>query len=98
MSSIVVFASGRGSNFDSIQQAIQEKRLKADLLAVVSDQPEAPVLAKAKKAGVPTLVVPFSKAGASIALRRLEHEERVKEKLASLRPKFLVMAGYMRIL
>ena len=44
---LAVLASGRGSNFDAICRAIERKDLNAQILVLISDQPQAPALAKA---------------------------------------------------
>ena len=90
---IAVFASGRGSNFDAIHSAIRAKQLDAEIVAVVSDQPNSLVLEKARRAGLKTLAIEAEK-GASA---RKDHEEKILKALKPLAPKFLVMAGYMRI-
>ncbi len=96
---IVVFASGRGSNFDSIQRAIEEKKLNARILAVISDKKDALVLSKAEKAGIVSLHVaaPVSSTQ-SVLERRMAHEKKILEEIQKLKPQFLVLAGYMRIL
>jgi phosphoribosylglycinamide formyltransferase 1 len=97
---IVVLASGRGSNFEAIHHAIQKKILDAKILAVISDKPNAIVLEKAKEYGIEALSIPFpsaQKGGHSLEIRRKEHEFQVLEKLEKIKPHFLVMAGYMRI-
>ncbi|MGZ3689764.1 MAG: phosphoribosylglycinamide formyltransferase, partial [Bdellovibrionota bacterium] len=93
---IAIFASGRGSNFDAVQSAVQRGELDAKIVALVSDQPGAPVLAKAKSAGVPTIVVPKPSGSGDTA--RAAHERAILEKLAPLDPHFIVLAGYMRIM
>jgi phosphoribosylglycinamide formyltransferase-1 len=97
---IVVLASGRGSNFESIQSQIAEGQLKADIRAVISDQPSALVLGKARKWGIPDRVIPFpdAKNGASLADRRSEHEYKLLKELEKIKPKFLILAGYRRII
>lgn len=97
---IVVMASGRGSNFDALHAAIQKKKLQARIVAVISDKPsDVGVLAKARDAGIPAVSVPFpTAASGSIEARRLEHEKVVLEELRKFQPKFLVLAGYMRVL
>ena len=89
---IVIFASGRGSNFDALHKAVEEKQLAADILAVISDNPEALVLEKARKVGIPAVAIPFQ-GGQS----RAEHERKIVEALKPFQPKFLAVAGYMRI-
>jgi phosphoribosylglycinamide formyltransferase-1 len=88
---IAVFASGRGSNFDAIEAAIRARTVDAEIVAVVSDQHEAPVLEKARKAGLKALAIP-------VGTSRLEHEKKILSELEPLAPQFLVLAGYMRII
>jgi phosphoribosylglycinamide formyltransferase-1 len=97
---IVVFASGRGTNFNAIQKSIERKELKAQIVAVVSDKPDALVLSKARDFGIPAVVVPVSKVSPHYLgeERRRVHEELILQELEQFRPRFLVMGGYMRIL
>ncbi len=100
MKRLAVFASGRGSNFSALLQAQKEGRLKAEFVALVSDQTDAGAIETAKKHSVPTIVVPSlpkARPDQSLDERRREHEEKILEKLLPLRPDFLVMAGYMRV-
>jgi phosphoribosylglycinamide formyltransferase-1 len=89
---IVVFASGSGSGFESIADAVQAGRLDAEIRALVCDQPSALVLEKARKRGIRTILVPKAQ-GES----RASHDERILAEILPLQPRFLVMAGYMRI-
>lgn len=97
---IVVFASGRGSNLDAIVQAIRKKELPAQILAVVSDQPDAGALVKARQYDIPAISVPWSSLDQSLSVsdRRSFHEKQILEKILPLQPQFLVLAGYMRVL
>src|SRR5262249_9045185 len=58
----------------------------------------------ARAAGIPTVLVLWSDvtrelpAGAPIEQRRKRHEEKIAAALKEFSPRFLVMAGYMRIL
>lgn len=90
---ISVFASGRGGNFEAIQNAILQGKLKAKIVALVCDRPGAPVLEKAEKLDVPTLLVPVQK-----NLTREEHEKEIFRQLKPYQPKFLVLSGYMRLM
>ena len=47
--SLVVLASGRGSNFEALLRAIAAKKCDANVLALISDKSDAPALAIAKK-------------------------------------------------
>jgi len=97
MTAVAIFASGRGSNFEAIHAAVQSAQLDAEIRLVISDQPNAPVLAKARERGLRAICVEPLQAGAQ-AQRREEHESRILARLKEVSPRFLVMAGYMRIL
>lgn len=94
MTSIVVLASGRGSNFEAIAEAVSSGRLDAKILALVCDQAGAPVLDLARKRGIPAICVPKSP--------EQTPEEHERLWLGQVRafgePEWLVLAGYMRIL
>jgi phosphoribosylglycinamide formyltransferase-1 len=97
---IAVLASGRGSNFDAILKAVRSGSLDAEITAVVSDRIGAPVLAKAGDAGIRTIEIPVPAPASApdLARRRDLHEQRILEALAPLAPRFLVLAGYMRVM
>jgi phosphoribosylglycinamide formyltransferase 1 len=97
---IVVLASGRGSNYSALQKARLAGKLKADIRAVITDNPDAGVISKAKADGVQTILLPFPEVreGVSIQARRQEHEALLLKELRSIQPRFLVFAGYMRII
>jgi phosphoribosylglycinamide formyltransferase-1 len=105
---IAVLASGRGTNFDAIATAIREGKLQAEIVAVVSDRADAPVLQKARDQGLNAIHVPSlpqtnseTKRGGSLADKialRVDHEKRILAELSKWKPRFLVLAGYMRIM
>src|SRR6516162_6847875 len=96
---IAVFASGRGSNFDAVLAAVRECRLNSRIVALVSDQPGALALEKARAAGIPAICVPWVKwtkdAPGTIEERRKAHEHQMIRELSKYEPRFIVMAGYM---
>ncbi len=88
-----VVASGRGTDFQSLVDARDRNALGADLVVLVCNVPGAPVLERARRAGVPAVVVdhgPFGKdrEGFERALVRVLREHRVE---------LVVFAGFMRI-
>lgn len=89
---LVAFASGRGSNFEAICKAVKAKKLRAEILALVCNVKNAPVLKIAKRYGVRAIVVPND------GLSRSQHEELVLKELLPLKPDWIVLAGYMRLL
>ncbi len=55
---IAAFASGSGSNLQSILDAIESKELDAEITVVIASRPNIPVLERAKKYGIPSVVIP----------------------------------------
>lgn len=87
-----VLASGRGSNFDALYNAAGEGRLNADLVILISDNPQAPALAKARERGMQALAV---EPGA-FAARDL-YEEHIVKHLREHKVDMVALAGYMRL-
>ena len=90
---IVVLISGRGTNLQAVVDAVAEGSLPVDLRAVVSNEPDAPGLGRAREAGCETVVVPH---------RDYPTRERFDASLAAaldaFDPGLVVLAGFMRIL
>ncbi|RAP74406.1 phosphoribosylglycinamide formyltransferase [Paenibacillus montanisoli] len=91
---VAVFASGFGSNFGALADAAKQQRLEgASLELLVCDKPEAPVVERAREAGVDVFT-----------FRPREYSSRETyetEILAELRRRevdLIVLAGYMRII
>lgn len=90
---IAVFASGSGSNFQAIQEAIESGELKAKIELVVTDKPNAYVVTRAENFGIP--VFAFSpKSYASKDTYEAEIVETLREKGVE----WIVLAGYMRLI
>ena len=91
---LAVLLSGRGSNFEAIADAVERGAIRnAEIVAVVSDVPQAPGLAKAKERGLPSFAVDRS----AFASRRA-HEDAILALLSERRPDLVCLAGYMRLL
>ena len=56
---LVVLISGRGTNFKAIHQACQRGELNAEIVAVMSDNPEAAGLDYAQEHAIPTKTFNF---------------------------------------
>lgn len=89
---ILVLISGTGSNLQALMDAVAEGRIEADIAAVISNRPEARGLERARRAGIPALVLDHREhPGRDVFdahLMRLmdEHE-----------PDLVALAGFMRI-
>jgi len=88
-----VLVSGRGSNLQAIIDAIEGKRLDAEIRLVVSDQAEAYALERAKKHGIPTTVF-----HARDYSSREEFDRAVVQRLREHQVELVCLAGFMRIL
>ena len=89
MGSVVVFASGNGSNFQAIFDALQA--LPHRVAGLVCDVPGAAVLARAETCSVPSVLVPYTDG-------RRAAEERICRALDGWHPDLIALAGFMRIL
>lgn len=93
---IGVLGSGRGSNLESILQSIEkDPGYPVRVAMVLSDVPEAPILDRARRRGIPTVVVPVG--GHRGRLPR-ESEQAIVEALRGRDVRLVVLAGFMRIL
>jgi phosphoribosylglycinamide formyltransferase-1 len=91
---IAIFASGRGSNFLAIAKAIKSGRLrKANLAFLLCDNPDAPVISKAKK--LKTKVVLIKPEAHTV---KEDFENKVIRYLRENKIELIVLAGFMRIL
>lgn len=94
---LAIFASGRGSNMDAIIRAFAAGDL-ARVAMVMSDNPQAPALARARTLGIPCYHHPFPprRADPDGAARRA-FEAAAAEHLARHRVDLICLAGFMRI-
>jgi phosphoribosylglycinamide formyltransferase 1 len=90
---IAVFASGSGSNFQAIVDAVNAGKLDARIELLVCDKPSAPVVERAKAAGIECFTFK-PKDYASREAYETEIIQILQEKQVGL----VVLAGYMRIL
>lgn len=91
---LAILLSGRGSNFEAIARAVKRGEIRdATIVAVVSDVPSAPGLARARALGLPAFAIDR----AQFSTRRA-YEGEVLRVLEAARPELLCLAGYMRIL
>ena len=89
---IAVLASGRGSNFQAVIDAIQEGKIPAICAALITDNPKAYAIERAKKAKIPVTVIEF----ASFPSREV-YERALLFAMQQANADLFVLAGYMRI-
>jgi phosphoribosylglycinamide formyltransferase 1 len=92
---LLVLASGRGSHAINLIQATRDGRIAGEVVRVVSDRPDAPVLEKARSLAVPvTSLAPVSEGP-----RLHPDAERALLSLArGERPDLVALCGFMRLL
>ena len=90
---IVILASGAGSNVQSIIAQVESARIKATISAVISDNPVAYALKRATAANIKTLVIERADFNT-----RHQWESALTASVANLKPRLVVLAGFMRIL
>ncbi|MGN7471488.1 phosphoribosylglycinamide formyltransferase [Brevibacillus sp. SAFN-007a] len=90
---LAIFASGSGSNFEAIVQAVQAGRLPGvEVALLVCDKPQAKVLERAERLGIEAFVFQ-PKEYASKAAFEAEIVAELQKREISL----VVLAGYMRL-
>ena len=90
---VAVLASGNGSNLQALLDRIASGHVQAKVVLVVSDKPDAPALARARRAKVPAVVALPKDPGEKAAA----YDERLLALLQAEKPGLVVLAGYMRI-
>jgi len=90
---IAVLASGRGSNFQAIIDAIRNGTISAQCVALITDNPGAYAIERAKEAKIPVQVIPFPSYPSKGA-----YETDLAKAMRSVNADLFVLAGYMRIL
>lgn len=93
MKNIAVFASGSGSNFQAIIDAVEAGELQAYVTLLVCDKPGAKVIEIAEKHGIPSFV--FSP---KTYVDKQAFETEILEKLNEAEVEFIALAGYMRLI
>ena len=93
MKKLAVFASGSGSNFEAIQQAILNDEIKdAEIVLMVCDKPNAYVIERAKNHNINTFVFSAKKYSS-----KNEYETEIVNLLNELNVDLVCLAGYMKI-
>ena len=93
MISVGILISGRGSNMLALADAIREGLVpQTEIAVVISDQPNAAGLARARSQNLKTAVV--ERSGRS----RDEHDRELVTVLQEHQVDFVCLAGYMRLL
>jgi phosphoribosylglycinamide formyltransferase 1 len=87
-----ILLSGRGSNFVAIADAIESRRLDAEIAVVISNRQDAAGIAQARERGLNARVLP------SAGLDREIYDRQLVTELEKNDVGLVCLAGYMRIL
>ncbi|MDT8310811.1 MAG: phosphoribosylglycinamide formyltransferase [Methylophaga sp.] len=90
---LVILISGRGSNMQSIIRAIDAGDIHAEIVAVISNRPDAAGLETAAAAGIETQLINHRDFTCREAF---DHE--LAQAIVRYQPDFVILAGFMRIL
>ncbi len=93
MKNIAVFASGSGSNFQAIIDAVKAGRLDAKVTLLVCDKKDAFAIRRAEEAGIPSFVFQAKQYSS-----KEEYEKEIILELKNKDVEFIVLAGYMRLI
>ncbi|OPX75074.1 MAG: phosphoribosylglycinamide formyltransferase [Methanoregulaceae archaeon PtaU1.Bin059] len=93
MKRIAVLASGRGSNFQALIDAIRDGQIPAVCVGLVTDNPAAYAITRAREVGIPVRVVDYT-----LFPEKGAFESALLAEMKSLDADLFVLAGYMRIL
>lgn len=94
--SIVVMASGGGTNLQALIDAAESGLLSAKIVGVVCNRRSAYALTRAENHGIPTLYFPL-KPYTDAGRHREDYDTDLAEKVAAFKPDLIVLAGWMHI-
>jgi phosphoribosylglycinamide formyltransferase 1 len=87
-----IMASGSGSNFEAIVQAVQSGQLHAEVPIVIYNNPQATVVDRAARLGIPSVCLNHRDYGSREAL-----DSAIVSVLQEYKVTWVIMAGWMRI-
>ena len=90
---MVVLVSGSGTLLQALLDAIVQGEVAAEVVAVVSDQPDAYALERARAAGVPAVAHPLGK-----GVERATWDADLTQIVAGYEPDLVASAGFMKLL
>ena len=87
-----ILLSGRGSNFVAIADNVAAKKIPAEIAVVISNNPNAAGLEKARDRNIATVVIP------SKGMEREAYDRLVAAELERRQVDLVCLAGFMRLL
>ena len=93
MKKIAVMISGSGSNLEAIVKACHEKTIYGEIVYVISNNPDAYGIERAKKYNIPVKIIDHKS-----YTDRDDFDDALKDFLDNLEIDLIILAGFMRIL
>ena len=93
MKKIAVMISGNGTNLEAIVKACHANNIYGEIVYVISNNPEAYGIERAKKYNIPVKIIDHK-----IYTNRDDFDNALKEFLDNLEIDLIILAGFMRIL
>ena len=87
-----IMASGSGTNFEAVAQAIADGKLNAEIMVLIYNNPQAQVRLRAEKWQIPTVLINHREYP-----QREELDRKIVITLQEYGVEWVVMAGWMRI-
>ena len=91
---VAILVSGMGTNMESLIDAMKDPEFGAEPVLVLSDNPDAKALGKARRKSVPTSVVDHR----DYRRNRPSFDRKINEVLLEAKVDVVCLAGFMRIL
>lgn len=88
MKNLVIFASGSGSNFQAIIDAIRENRIQAHISGLISNRENTGAEKKAKANSIPVAIISDRDP--------LSYIRKMDDQLSKWSPDLIVLAGYLK--
>lgn len=89
---VAIFASGNGTNFEVLTNHFQKGDIPGKLVLLFCNHPDAPVMERAKRLGVPAESFTVKSCGG-----KEEYEKQVLKLLQKYQIDFIILAGYLRV-
>ena len=89
---VAIFASGNGTNFEVLTKHFQAGDIPGELALLFCNHPDAPVMKRAERLGVPAVSFTVKSCGGKQA-----YEEKVLSVLKERKIDFIALAGYLRV-
>ncbi|MFY9717743.1 MAG: phosphoribosylglycinamide formyltransferase [Thermoplasmata archaeon] len=90
--SIAVLVSGEGTTLEALAELAAHGKLPAQIVLVVADRPEAPAIERARRLGLPSIILP------SRGVAPADWSRRLTEELSARGAELVLTAGFHSIL